>query len=72
MFTAPFQHSTTSRLLPQLLDADSSVRVLSVPLGTTLGGFLVAAVGATLQLSAAILTLGSCAAAAMTVWTTRT
>ena len=38
MSTALFQHSTTSRLLHQLLAANSSVRVLSVPLGTALGG----------------------------------
>jgi len=74
MSTALFQHSATSRLLPQLLAANSSVRVLSVPLGTALGGPLVAAVGAgpTLQLSAAaILALGLASASAMALWTSR-
>jgi len=74
MSTALFQHSTTSRLLPQLLAANSSVRVLSVPLGTALGGPLVAAVGAgaTLQLSAAaILALGLASASAMALWASR-
>ena len=74
MSTALFQHSTTSRLLPQLLAANSSVRVLSVPLGTALGGPLVGAVGAgpTLQLSAAaILALGLASASAMALWASR-
>jgi len=74
MSTALFQHSTTSRLLPQLLAANSSVRVLSVPLGTALGGPLVGAVGpgATLQLSAAaILALGLASASTMALWASR-
>ncbi len=74
MSTALFQHSTTSRLLPQLLAANSSVRVLSVPVGTALGGPLVGAVGAgpTLQLSAAaILALGLASASAMALWASR-
>ncbi len=74
MSTALFQHSTTSRLLHQLLAANSSVRVLSVPLGTALGGPLVGAVGpgATLQLSAAaILALGLASASTMALWASR-
>lgn len=63
--TTLFQRSTTGALLPQALAASSAVRVLSVPLGTALGGPLVAALGAvgTLRLSGgAIAALGLAAA----------
>ncbi|MER7758735.1 MFS transporter [Streptomyces sp. NPDC097619] len=53
--TTLFQRSAPDAQLPQVLAAASAVRVLTVPLGTTLGGPLVAGVGATgaLLLSAA-------------------
>ncbi|MEV6395112.1 MFS transporter [Streptomyces sp. NPDC051907] len=63
--TTLFQRSAPSALLPQALAASSAVRVLSVPLGTALGGPLVAALGAVgaLRLSgAAIAVLGLAAA----------
>jgi hypothetical protein len=66
--TTLFQHSTTPALLPRVLAAASSVRVLSVPLGVALGGPLVAGFGASaaLQFSAmAIAVLGLAAAGAM-------
>ncbi|MYT71551.1 MULTISPECIES: MFS transporter [unclassified Streptomyces] len=44
--TTLFQRAAPSTLLPQTLAASSAVRVLSVPLGTALGGPLVAALGA--------------------------
>ncbi|MFD8938180.1 MFS transporter [Streptomyces sp. NPDC059578] len=59
--TTLFQRSTPPALLPQVLAANSSVRVLSVPLGTALGGPLVAGFGggATLRFAAiGILLLG--------------
>jgi predicted MFS family arabinose efflux permease len=43
---ALFQRSTTTAKLPQVLAANGSITVLSVPLGTVLGGPLVAAIGA--------------------------
>ncbi|WP_344396322.1 MFS transporter [Actinomadura alba] len=51
---ALFQRTTTTALLPQVLAANGAVTVLSVPLGTMLGGPLVATLGAreTLLLSA--------------------
>ncbi|MFI9586844.1 MFS transporter [Streptomyces sp. NPDC052236] len=64
--TTLFQRSTTAALLPQVLAASSSVRVLSVPLGSALGGPLVAGFGAgdTLRLAAmGIVVLGLAAAA---------
>ncbi|MGP4001141.1 MFS transporter [Streptomyces sp. 8N706] len=63
--TALFQRSTLSALLPQVLAASSAVRVLSVPLGTALGGPLVAGFGASDALRSAavgILVLGLAAA----------
>lgn len=65
--TTLFQRSTTAALLPQVLAASSSVRVLSVPLGSALGGLLVAGFGAgdTLRVSAVgTVVLGLAAAAA--------
>ncbi|MEU9081077.1 MFS transporter [Streptomyces sp. NPDC048357] len=65
--TALFQRSAPRHLLPQTLAASSAVRVLSVPLGTALGGPLVAGLGArqTLLVSAAsIAVLGLAAAGA--------
>lgn len=61
-----FQRSTTREHLPQVLAAVSAVGVLSVPLGTALGGPLVVAFGASaaLRFSAiGILLLGLAAAA---------
>ncbi|MCX5275118.1 MFS transporter [Streptomyces virginiae] len=65
--TALFQRSTPPELLPRTLAASSAVRVLAVPLGTVLGGPLVAGLGAreTLLASAAsIAVLGVVAAGA--------
>ncbi|MEU7725704.1 MFS transporter [Streptomyces sp. NPDC040724] len=65
--TALFQRSAPRHLLPQTLAASSAVRVLSVPLGTALGGPLVAGLGAreTLLVSAvSIAVLGVAAAGA--------
>lgn len=73
--TTLFQRSTPSALLPQALAASSAVRVLSVPLGTALGGPLVAALGAVgaLRLSGgAIAVLGLAAAAFLVLRTART
>ncbi|MCX4695704.1 MFS transporter [Streptomyces sp. NBC_01408] len=63
--TALFQRSAPRELLPQVLAASSAVRVLSVPLGTALGGPLVAALGAqgTLSASAVSITVLGLAAA---------
>jgi predicted MFS family arabinose efflux permease len=66
--TTLFQRSAPSALLPQALAASSAVRVLSVPLGTALGGPLVAGLGAVgaLRLSGgAIAVLGLAAAGAL-------
>lgn len=66
--TTLFQRSAPSALLPQALAASSAVRVLSVPLGTALGGPLVVGLGAVgvLRLSGgAIALLGVAAAAAV-------
>ncbi|MFG2432967.1 MFS transporter [Streptomyces sp. NPDC048590] len=66
--TALFQRSAPSTLLPQALAANSAVRVLSVPLGTALGGPLVAVLGpvGVLRLSAVgIATTGAVAAVAL-------
>ncbi|MGW0609707.1 MFS transporter [Streptomyces sp. NPDC002788] len=66
--TTLFQRSAPSALLPQALVASSAVRVLSVPLGTALGGPLVAGLGAVgaLRLSGAgIAVVGMAAAAAL-------
>ncbi|MGW8777608.1 MFS transporter [Streptomyces sp. NPDC055796] len=64
--TALFQRSAPSALLPEVLAASSAVRVLSVPLGTALGGPLVAGLGAAgaLRLSGAGIALVGLAAAA--------
>ncbi|MFC4889731.1 MFS transporter [Streptomyces beijiangensis] len=73
--TTLFQRSTPSALLPQALAASSAVRVLSVPLGTALGGPLVAALGAVgaLRLSGgAIAVLGVAAATVLALRTART
>ncbi|MGW7461306.1 MFS transporter [Streptomyces sp. NPDC054797] len=73
--TTLFQRSTPSALLPQTLAASSAVRVLSVPLGTALGGPLVAGLGAVgaLRLSGAgIAVLGLIAASALTLRAART
>ncbi len=62
-------------MLPQALAASSAVRVLSVPLGTALGGPLVASVGAVgaLRLSGgSIAVVGVIAAAALTLRAART
>ncbi|MFD3548283.1 MFS transporter [Streptomyces sp. NPDC058655] len=63
--TALFQRSAPRDLLPQTLAASSAVRVLSVPLGTALGGPLVTALGAeaTLTVSAVSITVVGLAAA---------
>ncbi len=66
--TTLFQRSAPRDLLPQALAASSAVRVLAVPLGTALGGPLVAGLGAreTLLVSAAsIAVLGLAAAGAV-------
>jgi MFS family permease len=68
MSMALFQRSAPTTLLPQMLTASASVRILSVPLGTALGGPLVGAFGParTLQFSAvAILALGLATAGVM-------
>ncbi|MFJ7778605.1 MFS transporter [Streptomyces yangpuensis] len=67
--TALFQRSAPGPLLPQALAASSAVRVLSVPLGTALGGPLVAGLGAaaTLRVSGAGIALVGLAAAALTL-----
>ncbi|MEV6265217.1 MFS transporter [Streptomyces sp. NPDC051784] len=68
--TALFQRSAPSALLPQALAAHSAVRVLSVPLGTALGGPLVAVLGPVgiLRLSAVgIATTGAVASVALTL-----
>ncbi|WP_331742705.1 hypothetical protein [Streptomyces sp. NBC_01006] len=73
--TALFQRSAPSALLPQVLAASSAVRVLSVPLGTALGGPLVAGLGAVgaLRLSGTgIALVGLAAATALTLRVTRT
>ncbi|MFE6886678.1 MFS transporter [Streptomyces sp. NPDC057694] len=73
--TTLFQRSTPSALLPQALAASSAVRVLSVPLGTALGGPLEAGIGAvgTLRLSGAgIAVVGLIAACALTLRAART
>ncbi|MFI7354116.1 MFS transporter [Streptomyces avidinii] len=72
--TALFQRSAPRDLLPRTLAASSAVRVLAVPLGTALGGPLVAGLGAreTLLVSAAsIAVLGLAAAGAARAWTHR-
>ncbi|WP_405436912.1 MFS transporter [Streptomyces avidinii] len=72
--TALFQRSAPRDLLPRTLAASSAVRVLAVPLGTALGGPLVAGLGAreTLLVSAAsIAVLGLAAAGAARAWTRR-
>lgn len=63
--TALFQRSAPRELLPPTLAASSAVRVLSVPLGTALGGPLVTVFGArgTLLVSAASITVLGLAAA---------
>ncbi|MGA4959469.1 MFS transporter [Streptomyces lavendulocolor] len=66
--TTLFQRSAPGAVLPQALAASSAVRVLSVPLGTALGGPLVAGLGAVgaLRLSGgAIVLVGVAAAAAL-------
>ncbi|MFD5507095.1 MFS transporter [Streptomyces sp. NPDC127051] len=69
-----FQRWAPSALLPHTLAASSAVRVLSVPLGTALGGPLVAALGAAgaLRLSGTGITLVGLAAAALTLRAART
>jgi predicted MFS family arabinose efflux permease len=70
-----FQRSTPSTQLPQVLAAKSAVWVLSVPLGTALGGPLVAAFGATQTLrfsAAAISVLGLATAGAFGAYTRST
>ncbi|GHA35463.1 hypothetical protein GCM10010329_68310 [Streptomyces spiroverticillatus] len=72
--TTLFQRSTPSALLPQALAASSAVRVMSVPLGTALGGPLVAGLGAAgaLRVSAgAIAVVGVVAAVALAVGSAR-
>ncbi|MFD9520780.1 MFS transporter [Streptomyces sp. NPDC059979] len=71
--TALFQRSAPSELLPQALAASSAVRVLSVPLGTALGGPLVTTLGAqgALAASAVSITVLGLAAAACTACTAR-
>ncbi|MGX1885686.1 MFS transporter [Streptomyces sp. NPDC055287] len=63
--TTLFQRSAPRGLLPQALAASSAVRVLSVPLGTALGGPLVTVLGAqeTLLVSAVAITVLGLAAA---------
>ncbi|MFE3514109.1 MFS transporter [Streptomyces sp. NPDC059166] len=68
--TTLFQRSIPGALLPQALAANSAVRVLSVPLGTALGGPLVASLGSVgvLRLSGtAVAVLGLASAAALTI-----
>jgi hypothetical protein len=73
--TTLIQHSAAPAVLPSMLVAASSVRVLSVPLGTAMGGPLVAGLGAAgaLRLTATtVVAFGATAALAVTVhtWTT--
>jgi hypothetical protein len=66
--TALFQRLAPSTQLPQALAAKSAVGILSVPLGTALGGPLVSEFGAAPTLlfsAAAIATLGLVTAAVM-------
>ncbi|MFD9481038.1 MFS transporter [Streptomyces nojiriensis] len=66
--TAFFQRSAPRDLLPQTLAASSAVQVLAVPLGTALGGPLVARLGARgtlLAAAASIAVLGLVAAGAV-------
>ncbi|MFJ9936537.1 hypothetical protein ACIRSJ_25870 [Streptomyces virginiae] len=65
--TALFQRSAPGAVLPQALAASSAVRVLAVPLGTALGGPLVAGLGAVgaLRLSGAGIALVGVVAAAL-------
>ncbi|WP_051809150.1 MFS transporter [Streptomyces sp. NRRL S-378] len=71
--TALFQRSVPGALLPQALAAGSAVRALSVPLGTALGGPLVAGLGAagTLLVSGAGIALLGLTAAAVTLRSAR-
>ncbi|MGW1465447.1 MFS transporter [Streptomyces sp. NPDC002308] len=73
--TTLFQRSAPSALLPQALAASSAVRVLSVPLGSALGGPLVAGLGAVgaLRLSGAgIVVVGLLAVVPLTLRASRT
>ncbi|MGW7434040.1 MFS transporter [Streptomyces sp. NPDC054861] len=73
--TTLFQRSAPGALLPQALAANSAVRVLAVPLGTALGGPLVAGLGAVgaLRLSGAgIALVGLAAAVFLTLHASRT
>ncbi|WP_406083570.1 MFS transporter [Streptomyces virginiae] len=73
--TTLLQRSAPSALLPQALAASSAVRVLSVPLGTALGGPLAGGLGAVgaLRLSGAgIVVVGLVAASALTLRAART
>ncbi|WP_433393960.1 MFS transporter [Micromonospora sp. KLBMP9576] len=68
---ALFQRGTTITTLPQVLAANGAVTVLAVPLGTMLGGPLVATIGAreTLLLCAAsTAALGLIAAGVLVLW----
>nr|WP_242624302.1 MFS transporter [Micromonospora kangleipakensis] len=66
---ALFQRSTTTTKLPQVLAANGAVLVLAVPLGTLLGGPLVATIGAreTLLLCAAATVALGVIAAGLTI-----
>lgn len=73
--TTLFQRSAPSALLPQALAASSAVRVLSVPLGSALGGPLVSGFGAVgaLRLSGAgIAVVGLLAVVPLTLHASRT
>jgi MFS family permease len=68
---ALFQSSTPAANLPAVLAARSSVVILSTPLGTAIGGPMVASLGATGTLAASGIATIALAAAASVLWTER-
>jgi predicted MFS family arabinose efflux permease len=68
---ALFQSSTPAATLPEVLAARSSVVMISTPLGTLIGGPLVAGLGATGTLVASGVATIALAVAASVLWTER-
>jgi MFS family permease len=68
---ALFQSSTPAASLPSVLAARSSIVILSTPLGTAIGGPLVAGLGATGTLAASGLATIGLATVASVLWTER-
>ena len=68
---ALFQSSTTAANLPAVLAARSSLVMISTPLGTAIGGPLVASLGATGALAASGVATIALAAAASVLWRER-